>query len=551
MRNPLVLASVPIACLTLVAALWACGSNSAAPPAPQQDAAPEAGGDSGSLPDVPEIPNPDGPTTHCLLDDKTDPFELCTLKPLLQEDLQYAYATGQGAATTWDAITSAPSGHSVGDDLALASMLSNYACSANFYGDSDLIAMVSATLPDLANVIETELPQAPSGYDGEVYFELRNAAAIYNYNNDTANAAKLTKLADDYGRAIAKTYAHAVPAYAPVPAEAGSDAAADAAGPGDGGLADAVASSDASDAGAAPGLVIGVPVGADISYAPDQVVTAAAALLDMAVAHAIDPDAGAERAAWQATATAAIDYVFRRGRDPATGLFFQSLVTSGDPGHDALGAGSPTPDTLLTDVQAAVVLGLGRAQQRLNTLLSLEDAGADAATLPSSGYLGQADDLVGALVAAGLWDGSTATGSDPGAFLEGLITVPGGSPVLLTNKPTFGNAYLLGGVVRILAGSSTNNGFLIGHLIAALAQTMPANSSLLTAVTDMQGHVIQQGYLDATSRAFSLPVAFAADGGVVGPESPTPQYRTAALAAVIEAFTQRWRERANAPMCGL
>jgi hypothetical protein len=512
------------------------------------------------LPDVPEIPNPEASTTNCLLNDKTDPFELCTLKPLLQAELQYAYTPGQGTATEWDALSTKPTGHTFRDDLALASALSNYTCSASYYGDSDLTGMVTSTLPDLAKAIETEQPQAPTGYDGEVYFELRNAAALYNYFNDATNAGKLAQLADDYGRAIAATYVHAVPSYPSPPsdagAEAGSDASPDAAS-GDAAPADASPSGDASDAGASPGVVIGVPVGADISYAPDQVVAAAAALLDMAVLHASDPDGGADRASWQATAAAAIDYVSRRARDPVTGLFFQSLVTSGDPGHDALAPGSagfPPPDALMTDVQAAIVLSLGRAQQRAN-VLSPADAGADAESVPASDYLKQADDLLGAMVTAGLWDGSTTAGSDPGAFLQGLVPAQGGSPLLLTNKTTFGNAYAMGGVVRVLAGSSTNNGYLLGHLIAALAQTMPANSSLLTAVTDMQGHVIQEGYLDATSRDFSLPVAFAPDGGVVGAGadagSPSPQYRTAALAAVIEAFAQRWRERPNPPACGL
>jgi hypothetical protein len=302
--------------------------------------------------------------------------------------------------------------------------------------------------------------------------------------------------------------------------------------------------------------VIGVPTsGAAIAYAPDQVVTAAAALLDMAVLHAIDPDAGAEPAQWKATAIAALDYVWRRARDPQTGLFYQSLVTSGDAAHDALGQALPTNDTLRTDVQAAIVLGLGRAQERFNALTPAPDGGADADTLPPSNYLDQADKLIDALLAAKLWDGATMPGSDPGAFFEGLVPsgLPGqgGSPVILSNKTTFSNAYLMAGLVRILEGSTTQNGYLLGHLIAALAQIKPGNTSLLSAVTDTHGNPVQQGYLRATSRDYSVPVAFAADGGVVGPETPTPQYLTSALAASVEAFVQRWRERPNPPACGL
>jgi hypothetical protein len=123
--------------------------------------------------------------------------------------------------------------------------------------------------------------------------------------------------------------------------------------------------------------------------------------------------------------------------------------------------------------------------------------------------------------------------------------------VLLSNKTTLGNAYLLAGLVRILSGSTSRYGYLLGHLIAALVQQMPANSSLLSAVTDSQGRVVQQGYLRAASRDFSLAVSFSPDGGAAGPEPGASSYLTAALAEMVESFTQRWRERPNPPPCGL
>jgi hypothetical protein len=212
---------------------------------------------------------------------------------------------------------------------------------------------------------------------------------------------------------------------------------------------------------------------------------------------------------------------------------------------------APSADALLTDVQASVVVGLGRAQERFNALARAVDAGADAEALPPSGYLKQADELVGDLLAAHLWDGATMPGSDPGAFFEGLVPSAQGGPVLLTNKTTHGNAYLLAGMVRILSGSTTSYGYLIGHLIAALVQQMPANSSLLSAVTDTQGRVVQQGYLRATSRDFSLAVAFSPDGGTAGPEPGASSYITTALADMVESLTEHWRERPNPPACGL
>jgi hypothetical protein len=554
MRKPLTLAWTSLACLGLA---WACGSNSASAPPPAPDAASEGGDDAASLPDNYVIPSPDGPVTHCTLGDMTDPVKLCVEKALLQAELQYAYTSGTGVATFWDSVTSTPSGHSAADDVALANAIWHYACSAQQYGDTDLAGTLAATQQDLAKVIESELAPAPDAYDGEVYFQLRGAEAGYYFANDTTNAVKLAELADNYGRAIQTQYAHTVPVYPPVTGgDAGSEAGDAAAGgaPGDATTADGAvdAGGGSSDAGAAPGVIIGVPSGAGFEYKPAQVVTAAAALLDMAVLHAKDPDAGADPATWQATAVAALDYVWRRGRDPSTGLFYQSLVTSGDPDHDSLGMGTPTDDALLTDVQASIVLGLGRAQERFNALTSAADAGADADSLPASNYLQQADDLIAALIAAKLWDGLPSPGMDPGAFFEGLIPpAPGGSPVILTDKTTFGNAYLLAGMVRILAGSTSANGYILGHLIAAFVQQMPANTSLLTAVTDSQGRVVQQGYLRATSRDFSLSVSYSLDGGSAGLEPRASSYRTAALAEMIEGFTQRWRERVNPPPCGL
>jgi hypothetical protein len=285
----------------------------------------------------------------------------------------------------------------------------------------------------------------------------------------------------------------------------------------------------------------------------------AAALLDMAVLHAGDADAGASAAAWKATALQALDYVWRRGRDPSTGLFYPALVTSGDPGHDALAAdpaqGTVASDALLTDVQATIALGLVRAQDRLDALQPRAGGGApaDAAQPPPDlTYVTEADALLGSLVQAKVWDGIPAAGSDPAAFVEGILPAAGGGAgALLTNKTTLSNAYILGAVIRIRSMATTNYGFLSGHLIAAFVPTTTPHSNLLSVLTDLQGQVVQQGYLRASSRAFGLAVAYSPDGGAAGEEPGAASYRADALAAMIEGFMQRWRQRPDPPPCGM
>lgn len=570
MRNPIFLAAF---CAGSLALAWACGGGDDGMPTTTTDAGAEVGGDDSSLlPDIPEIPSPDGSVASCALGDGTDPVQLCVQKSLLAAEIESAYTNGKGLASAWDSTTGIPQGHAWQDDLGLASTLASYVCSAGIYGDTEIANVVNATQVDLGAVLLSELPQAPDGYDGEVYFQLRNAAAGYFGINETATAQKLAQLADDFGRALQTKYAHAVPAVAPLPPPAdagddgdagaptvdgGDDASAEAAG-GGGGAGDGAAEGGAGDAGGEGGLpatVLGVPSGAGVAYSPAQVVMGAAALLDMAVLHAGDADAGAAAAVWQATAVQVLDYVWRRGRDSSTGLFYQALVTSGDPGHDALATASPASDALMTDVQAAISLGLVRAQDRFDALVSPVDAGAQsdaAATLPEETYVTEADALIGSLVQAKVWDGTTVAGSDPAAFVEGLLPSPGGSAgVLLTNKTTIANAYLLGAVIRIRSMATTNNGFLSGHLIASFVPTTTAHSNLLSVLTNAQGQVVQQDYLRASSRAFDLAAGYSSDGGAAGQEPGAANYRADALAAMIEGFTQRWRQRPDPPPCGM
>jgi hypothetical protein len=498
------------ACLPLGAGAiaWSCGSSSS-PAAPADasteggDAAPEAstGYDSGG--GLPET----GPHVHCQLADMTDPVALCTQKIVLRALFDFdVYTKMQGMPATWDSVSLTPgSDHAWQADLALASSIASYHCSAGVYGDDEINAPLDALLPDVGALLTHELsPALPDDYDGETYFRLRNTQSGLNIVVDLMDANKIGAIADAYGTALQSKYAQNVPAIA------------------DGG---------------APGVVLGTPANGAVAYEPAKAVMGAAALLDMAVVHAGDADAGSLPAQWQATATAVLDYVARRGRDPVTGLYFDSLVTSGDPGHDALGAADP--GILRTDTQAAIVLGFARAQDLLTQLQGQADGG-----LPSTPYAQAADDLVTALNTANLWDGpSDHTSTSPGAFMEGLL--PGGA--IETNKTTYGNAFLLGGFHRVAFALGSSFAYEPKQIRAALVQQKPANSSLFSVV---QGGPGQVGYLRAGSKAWGLAVGFAPDGDAGAQEQGATLYRTDAMAAMIEGLTQLWRGTTHSTGCG-
>jgi hypothetical protein len=499
--------------LGAAALAWSCGGGHSSPAAPTDastesgDAAAEtsAGDDGGGVPET-------GPQVRCQLADMTDPVALCTQKIVLKAILDFAiYKKGQGMPATWDSSSLAPgSDHSWQADLALASSIASYHCSSGVYGDDEITPRLDALLPDVGALLATELSTLPADYDGETYFRLRNAQSGLNIVVDLPDANKVGASADAYGAAIQSKYAQTVPAIA--------------------------------DGGGAPGVVLGAPANGAVAYEPAKAVMGAAALLDMAVVHAGDADAGSLPAQWQATATAVLDYVARRGRDPVTGLYFDSLVTSGDPGHDALGA--TDPGILRTDTQAAIVLGLARAQDLLAPLQAQADAGtADGGGLPSMPYAQAANDLVTALNTANLWDGpSDHTSTGPGAFMEGLL--PGGA--IDTNKSTYGNAFLLGGFHRVAFALGSSFAYEPKQIRAALVQQKPANSSLFSVIQTGLGQV---GYLRAGSKAWGLAVDFAPDGGAGGQEQGATLYRTDAMAAMIEGFTQLWRGTTHSSGC--
>jgi hypothetical protein len=540
MRNRILLALLPAG---LIALAWACSSHSNAS-SPGSDGGADANADAGDDADASALDDfgglLDASSNNCSFKDQTsgqviDPVALCVQQQALTYETQYAYTKGYGVAPGWASTGAfAPVGvHSWQDDLGLAGAIGAYYCSSEVYGNNHSTAAFSAILNDLGAVLVGELQQTPSPtqglYDGELYFRLRWAQAAFNYAN-SAQATVLKSIADAYGASLAE--------HAYVVAPAGGDA------------------------GTAGGMVIGTQNGdGTVSYAPAQTMMAAAALLDMAVLETGSADAGSVQT-WATTAQQVITYVMSRGRDPVTGLFYQSLVTSADPGHDAVGPGTPTNDAMLTETQAWAVLALARAQDLLDTYESNApaDAGLDAGPLDANTTLLEAYWVAGAGVAAamtnaGLFDGNTNPPPAPapppvGAYMEGLIL--SGSQ-LLTNKTTIGNAIMLGGSHRVQVGAGSPLAYQLGEIRAALTQLQPANSSLLSVVTDQNGDLIQQSYLRAGSKAFGYAVAYT-PGAEGGPEGTTQEpgatnYRSDAVHAMIEGISQLWHGAANDARC--
>jgi hypothetical protein len=500
-------------------------------------------GDSGSPPDVDASDDgdvsddlgstaTDGSTDPCVFVDEVAPsiqldtVALCIQERVLTNELQHAYTTGQGVAPGWSSTGSyaALAGHDWQDDLGLAGALGAYYCSAEVYGNTHSTATFSAALTDLGGVLLRELGQTPSPtaglYDGEIYFRLRWAQAALQYV-DIVDAAALKGVADAYGAALA------------------SQAYAVAAGGG--------------DAGSPGGMVIGTKNGdGSVAYSPASTVMAAAALLDMANLQASTVDAGSG-VALANTAQQVLAYVLARGRDPVTGLFYQALVTSNDPDHDAVGPGTPTSDSMLSETQAWIVLGLARAQDLLVTFQAMGGVEADASegsVAPQPVYWLAADDLAGSMTSAGLFDGTPTppTPPPPGALMEGIVL---SGQQLLTDKTTISNAIMLGGFHRVVSGEGSQLSYQLGEMRAALVQVQPANSSLLSIVTDGIGDVVQQSYLRAGSKSFGYAVAYSPGGDGPGevPEVGASNYRSDAVHAMIEGITQIWYGAANDARC--
>jgi len=534
MRNRILVALLPAGCIALA---WACSSHSN--PAAATDGGIDAGDDvdADASDDFGSLP--DGSSKNCTLGDMlTDPVALCVQQQIITEELQHAYTKGQGVAPGWASTapyTQLPrTDTSWQDDLALAGVLGAFYCNAEVYGNNQSDSTLTVDLDDLGPILIPELQQAlVTGYDGEIYFRLRWAQAAYNYAND-ATATALQGMANAYAGSVAmQVYS--------VPAGGG-------------------------DAGSPGGMVIGVKNGdGSVTYSPAQTVMAAAAMLDMASLQLAGADAGTASPAWVTEAQQVIAYVIARGRDPVSGLFYQALTTSGDPGHDTVAAGSPTNDSMLTETQAWVILGLARAQDLLTSYESgAPDAGAEGGLFDSglpgvTPYDTVANAVAGSLSTAGLFDGTTTPPASPaqqpvGALMEGVIL---SGQQLLTDKTTIGNAIYLGGLHRAAVAAGAPLAYQLGEIRSALG-VIPvggtlhvAQTDLLTVVTDSSGDLIQQTYLRAGSKSFHYADAYSPGSEPVeqGQEPGAANYRVDANHAMVEGFTQLWYGAPNDARC--
>jgi hypothetical protein len=525
-------------CAAVVAGMGACNGSSGSTAADAgEDATADATADQEVWPDTSlpthlgdafeEIP---APSAHdCSLDGGADPVLLCSQETALLNLVTNAYSMGTGVAPGFASSPpyTALMPHAWLDDLGLAAALGAFQCSALAYGDTVYLSMLDAVLSDLGKVLPGEI--ATSGmYDGEVYFRLRTAAKGFALLGEPSTGT-LNHLADQYATTIASSFVTAVSGVAP-----------------DGGM---------GDAGTGTATVIGVPDAQNgtVAYEPARAVMAAAALLDMASRSDVGTaDAGAEAALLQSEAVGALAYLWARARDPLTGLFYQSLVTSGDSGHDQLVTGLFAKDALLTDVQAWVALGLARAQAAAQAL------GGDGGWVAP--YAAQIEALVSAMTAAHLFHGqSMSQGSSappPGAWLQGLVPSLG---LTLTNQTTASAGLLAGAISAAQAnGAAMAWTWELGGLRAALSFTTssgvpwPPRSNLASVVTDALGDVTQVAYLTAASQDWSWATAFSPTGADAGLDADATAYSTAAVVAVVEGMTQGWALQAgagSAPTC--
>lgn len=506
-----------------------------------------------------------------------DPVLLCSEETALLYLLQYGYQQGVGVGagfssqSPYAAVPQPDAPSALADNLGLVASLGAFHCNAQYYGDNIYAATLDGALADLVPVVSAALVAPPAGYDGELYFRMRNAALASYAIMNTGAAAAINAAADAYARNILASYVHMVaapPAPPPLPVDGGTEAGAGEAGPGDAGASDAMAFGETGtvteagapvDAGGAAVAVIGDlnAQNGSVSYAPRQVAMAAAALLEMASREASKADAGVEVAALEAAANSALAYLWVRGRDPVTGMFYQALVTSQDPAHDALSADATqfkyASDALLTDVQSSIVLALARAMAPAMGFAG--DAGATA-------YGPELEALVSSMTNAGLFNGQTTVPPmmdpttyvpPPGAWAEGLV------PSLhrtLTNQTTLSSALMLGGYVRARAlGVPTSWSWEVSVIRQGLSFTTPtggqwnANTNMASVVTDHLGDVVQLSYLAATSRGWGWAQAFSPTGGDAGVDPTAMSYSTAAVNSMIEGLSQYWYEQVGMSPC--
>ena len=270
------------------------------------------------------------------------------------------------------------------------------------------------------------------------------------------------------------------------------------------------------------------PTGA-IAYQPADVATGIVALLDMSARHSTDQPTNS--LLWQSAAVRIFNHLMARARDPVTGMFYRALVTSDDPGSDALDVPAQYPsDVLLLDVQATIALALTRMQALVVANASLSQE------LSAFNFTNIADQLTSAMngtlngQTTSLWDGPETPSATSGAgYMEGYIPSTG---QMLTNKPTRGNALTMAALHHIeadIGGTYTWQDQFILAVVTATYPTAPSNSSLLTVLPG------QTGYLPGASQKFALAVGY--DGGTAPLAS---SYTAKAIDGACEGMNELW-----------
>jgi hypothetical protein len=497
----------PLAAVAAAGGLWACvvgtdtsgstGGSGGSGGAGGAGGVGGVGGTGGYSP-VPEA----GPVISCHLDNMADPVAFCTQKLVLRNEHAAAYDAKRGIAQSWSSATFAPDVdasqmvlHDPRDDAAFGAAVGRYLNSANTYGDDEITLTLEIDIVNLVPTLVAEMTPPVAGYAGDLYLDLRTMASGLRITDRNDLALQIDALAEAYGRAIYTT---------------------------------SFVTLGASDA------VLGTPTtgdaGAATTYSPGDAATGAYALADLAQRHASDEPANA--AAWQSGAALVFAHLDSRARDPATGLYYASLVTSADPDHDALapaaattpdGAPAPPADALLTDVAARVTMALLRTQD-----LATNQATALPA-LAAAPLEAHAEALLGALdkTPQSLWDATL------GGYFAGWVP---STAQLLTDKPTRANALLLGAIHRAsVMGNGPDETRLmpLRKLLAGITdpdspEVTTPNTSLMSVVTNQNGYFLQ------------VPPNFNFMGVDAGGDIREKSYFSSANAAAVEGLSELW-----------
>ncbi len=503
MRRAFFLAALPLVFAAVAAASCGGGSSSGSSTTSSTSGLGGAGGgggasggsDAGDLDDF-QAPPDAGPVVSCTLDNGGDPVAFCVQKTVLSAAHQAALVASVGVVSSWDSTTFAPdrdaSGvilHDVRDDAAYAAAASRFHKSAEAYGDTELSPTLDADLVMLAPRIVTQLATVPASAGGGLYADLRTAAGGLRYLSQDDLAKSLDTAAEAVGSAL---YTAHFTALAGSPSDAGA---------GDGGVGDGI---------------LGTPSGAGgaVAYDSAEAAEGALALLDLAARHATDDPTAAQ--GYLAAATATFEHLHAHARDTASGLYFSSLVTSGDADHDALApaTGDAPADALSTDVQARVAIALLRAQGLVN------DNPTALAGVASYPFEARGDEVLAALHAPSLGLHDATTGAYRAAYVASTKSTSGGFS-------TRAHALLFAAIHRSSVMGSNPYTAELPLLRALLTAALPAHSSLLSVVDN------QLDYFDEVPVGFSFD---AADAGAGHPKS----YTMAALAAVTDGLTEQW-----------